>query len=113
DEMARKFSRDMVGGCRMAGEIEQHGTRLLHTAFSIGLADDGLRARLVRARVEEELATAVRIVGMRADAPTGQRLGETGHVVLRIAGADTERVQFHDLAREILVETAAAINPSN
>src|SRR3546814_9955445 len=38
------------------------------------------------------------------DGQPGQRFGEIGDVGLRISRAHAERVQFHDLARQIFVE---------
>src|SRR6267142_1604109 len=38
------------------------------------------------------------------DAPTGQDAGQGDHVLLRVPAIGAKRVQFHDLAREILVE---------
>ena len=53
------------------------------------------------------------VIGIRyglADRPAGQDLGEIGDVVLRVGRAHAERVQFQDLARQILVEAAVAID---
>ncbi len=41
-----------------------------------------------------------------AHRPAGQRPGELGDVGLRVAGADAERMQLEDFAREVLVEAA-------
>ena len=42
----------------------------------------------------------------RAEAPAGQRAGELGDVVLAVAASHAERMQFHDLAREVFVQPA-------
>jgi len=65
----------------------------------------------VQVRAKHERAGR-RIAGLRAapagDAPAGQRAREFRDVGLRVTRAYAERVQFHDFAREILVEPAPA-----
>ena len=46
----------------------------------------------------------------RQDGPAGQHLGEIDDVGLRVDRAHAERVQFQDLARQILVEAAVAVD---
>src|ERR1700730_6704929 len=46
----------------------------------------------------------IRTCFRRVDAPTGQDAGQGDHVLLRVHAIGAERVQFDDLAREILVE---------
>jgi len=41
----------------------------------------------------------------RIDAPSGKRPGQCDNVLLRVSAIGAERVQFHDLAREILVQS--------
>ena len=50
DEMAGELGRDVLRGRRMAREIGQHRAALLDAGVGIGLAEHGLRARLVQAR---------------------------------------------------------------
>ena len=47
--------------------------------------------------------------GIAGETPAGQRAREFGDVVLAIAAAHAERVQLHDLAREVLVQAAFAL----
>ena len=72
------------------------------------LADHALRARLVHARIEHELAAVLRIAGGGNDGPAGDDLGEARDVVLGIDAAHAERMQLEDLARKVLVEAACA-----
>ena len=46
----------------------------------------------------------------REHGPAGQHLGEARDVVLRVAAAHAERMQLEDLARQILVQPAVAID---
>ena len=55
----------MPGRRRIAGEIGKHRSALLHPGVAIGFAEHGLGAWLVQARMVEELAAMVRIVGGR------------------------------------------------
>ena len=59
--------------------------------------------------VEGERAGLAELAVAPDDRPAGEDIGELGHVGLRIAGADAHRVQFEDLAREVLVEARAAL----
>ena len=100
----------MRRGRRVHGQIAQHGAPLLHPGAVVDLVEHGLRPGLVQARVERELAAVVGIVGSRDERPPRQHLGEADHVVLRIPGADAQRVQLQDLAGEVLVEPARAVD---
>ena len=108
--MDRELCRDVFGGRGMAGEVGEHRAALREAGVGIGLAEHGLGARLVRPRDKHELAADVGVGDRRPQGPTGQRLCEADHVGLGVAGAHAERVQFQDLAREILVEPLAAID---
>jgi hypothetical protein len=80
------------------------------------LAQDRPRAGLVQPLGEDEAARLAIGAGETRDLaaaeprdrPAGHRPGELGDVGLGIDGADAQRVQLHDLAREILVEPEAA-----
>src|SRR5579871_6124396 len=93
---------------RMRRQVVQDRARLLHTAFRISLAQDAPHARLVRSGSERKLAggLAEPLFLQPDDAPARQRPRELGYVGLRVAGADAQRVQLHDLASEVLVQTA-------
>ena len=60
-------------------------------------------ARLVHARIELESPTFLRFFY----GPAGEYAGDFGHIFLGITAVDSERVQFHQLAAVILVESAA------
>jgi hypothetical protein len=74
----------------------------------IGAAHDRARARLVAggAEAEGDGHGAVGRAGLAKaiERPSGHRAGQFGHVGLGIARAHAQRVEFHDLAREVLVE---------
>ena len=93
----------------MARQIGKHRPPLFNTALGIALAEHALRAGLMHASHERKLAAMVGGVG-RNEAPAGQHLGETDDVVLAIAAAHTERMQFQNLARQIFVETLGAVD---
>jgi hypothetical protein len=86
----------------MRREIAQCQITLVVAAFRIGLAQQSLRARLVKLRIEVEIS-GIGFVEPR-DRPAGQDARERRDIVLRIAAIDAERVQLHHLAREVLVE---------
>ena len=109
DEMARELARDVLRGRGMAREIGEHAAALLDAGVVVALADHGLRAGLVHARIEDEHAAALGVLPRRNDSPAGDDLGETGDVVLRVDAAHAERMQLENLARQILVEAAAAV----
>ena len=96
----------------MSREVEQHRLRLVRAALRIAFAHDRLRAGFVqrcdkdgvavgRARRHQPLPRAAAKPG---DGQPGQYLGKGRDVGLRIAGTHPQRVQFHDLARQIFVE---------
>ncbi len=103
----------MVCGRGVYRQIAQHGLGLCGAGLVVPATKDGLPARLVQPVDEHGVAGACigghqplsRAAAEPGDGQPGQRLGKGDHIGLRIAGADTERVQFHDLARQILVET--------
>ncbi len=117
----RRISREMPGelgggvdrGRRRSGEIEQGGPRLSVALLVVSFAENGACARLVQRGAEQEVAGAPRIalaeLAIALDAPAGHGAREFGDVGLRVAGANAERVQLHDFAREILVEPQPAV----
>jgi len=62
--------------------------------------------------VEEKLA-AMRRVGWVDVRPAGEDIGEARDVALRIAAADTERVQLENFAGEIFVDTLVGVDTRN
>lgn len=99
----------MGRGRRMRGKVTQHGAALLHILLLVTLAEHGLAAWLVQPRIEGELAAMLGIGARRHQRPAGQNVGEADDIILGVAGAHTELMQLHDLARKILVEAAAAV----
>ena len=77
---------------------------LLKSSVAVSLAKHGLRTRLMKTRVEYELATVLGEV-RQVSRPTGDHLGETHHVILGVAGAHAKRMQLEYLAAEILIQT--------
>jgi hypothetical protein len=97
---------------RMMGQVGEHCAALIGSALGVKLAEHCLLARLVQALVEQKLA-AMRGVGCVGRRPAGQHLGEIRHVGLRIAAADTERVEFENFTGEILVQPFVAVDARN
>src|SRR5205823_4212544 len=112
-EVPGELGGDMLRRRWIGGKVEQDRFRLLLAVLAVAAPHDGPLAGLVEHRGELELAGG-RVAehprcGPAAEAthgPAGQRPGKFGDVRLTVAGADTEGVQLHDLAREILVESA-------
>ena len=100
----------MGRGRRIAGEVGQHRAALLDPGVRVSLVDHLLRPGLVHAFVEDELRAVLGIVVGRDDGPAGEHLGEIQNIDLGVAGANAERMQLKDLAREILIEPAGAID---
>src|SRR5207244_3252537 len=86
---------------------------LLDPGVAISLSKHAVRAGLVHAPMEQELAAVIRIGVGRQHGPAGEHLRKAGDVLLRIGGAHAERMQLQNFAREILVETSAAIDARN
>ncbi len=113
DEMARELGGYVFCGCRMACERGEHVASLLHAGVGVAPPDHRLRAGLVHARIELELAAAHRVLAKRHERPAGDHIGETGDVLLGVDRAHTQRMQFEDLARQIFVEAAFLPQPGN
>ena len=65
----------------------------------------------MRIGVEHEGAGRAELALPSGIGPAGDDARQRGDVVLRIAAADAERMQLHDLAREIFVQAAVAVLP--
>ena len=103
----------MRGGGGMHGEVAQHGAALFDAGVLVSLVQHLLRAGLVQAAIERELAAVLGIVARRKEGPAGEHVGEADHVVLGVDRAHAESVQLQDLAREVLVEAARAVDAGN
>src|SRR6267154_1069610 len=68
------------------------------------MAEKYLGAVIVAPALEDRGRFWVRTCFRRVHAPAGQDAGQGDYVLLRVPAISAERVQFHDLAREILVE---------
>jgi hypothetical protein len=93
----------MRRGRRLPRQIREHRATLIHASVGIGLADDGLFARLVHALDEDELP-AMTGLAKRHPGPTGEHIGEARDVVLRVTGADAERVQLENFTGKVFVD---------
>ena len=100
--MPGKFIGDMRRGRRLLRQIREYRASLIHSRIGIGLADDGLFARLVHTLDEGELPAMTGLV-KRNPGPTGEHIGEARDVVLRVTSADAERVQLQNFAGEVFV----------
>src|ERR1700730_2477565 len=68
------------------------------------LSEHALELGIVDAVVKSKFRLAASV----ADGPTRERASHLDHVLLRIAGVDSQRVQLHQFAPIILVETTLA-----
>ena len=96
----------------MTREIGKHGAALFDAGVGIALVEHDLLARFMQAFDENELAAMVRLAETDPG-PTGQDIGETRDVRLRITGADTERMQFENLTRQIFIQALVAVDAGN
>src|SRR3984957_12507219 len=95
----------------MPRNILQRRFTLRDAVVLVSLAKQELRARLVRIGVEHEAAGRAELSLPSGEGPAGDDARQRRHIVLGVAAADAERMQFHDLAREILVQPALAVLP--
>src|SRR6516225_7748232 len=100
---------DVPRSRRMPRQICEHGTALLDPSVGIGLADHRLFARLVQALDENKLPAMVGLAKPHPR-PPGEHFGETRDVVLRITGADAERVQLQNFASKVFVQALVAVD---
>jgi len=63
----------------------------------------------MRVGIEHERAGRSQLPLPAGEGPTGDDARQRGHVILGVAASDAERMQFHDLAREIFIEAALAV----
>src|SRR4051794_23963740 len=107
--MAREFGGDECCGGGMAREVGQRRLALGYAGVLVDLPQQPLRAGLMRIGVERKSAGRAELAQAAGKGPAGDDARQRRHVVLAIAAADAERMQLHDLAREILVEAALAV----
>src|SRR3984957_9058560 len=93
----------------MARDVSQRGFALRDAVVRIDLAEQRLRSGFVRIGIEHEAAGRAELALPTGEGPAGDDACQRGHVVLGVAAADPERMQFHDLACEIFVEAAPAV----
>ncbi|ESS38093.1 hypothetical protein P355_0132 [Burkholderia cenocepacia KC-01] len=107
--MTGELKRDVPARRLRSREVVQDRARLRFARLIVRAAHYRARAGFVQVRAKHECAGR-RIARLRpapaGDAPAGQCAREFRHVGLRVAGAHAERMQFHDFAREVLVEPA-------
>ena len=106
DEPARQLGGDEAGRGRMPREQVEDGVAVALAAARLdALAQHDLLAIVVPARIEVESAAEPRV----GDRPARERPRNFLHILLRVAAVDAERVQFHQLARVVLVDAPAAL----
>src|SRR5215470_10554608 len=89
----------------MAGKNLKHlHPFALSTAFNL-VPEDHLFSRLMHAIVEEELSAASWFL----DRPSGQDARQFGHILLRVTTVYAQRVQLHDLASVVLIQTTGPL----
>jgi len=91
----------------MTRDIGERFATLADISLSVRAAQNNLLARLVRIGVEDERARLTELPGAPGKCPAGDDAGKRRHVGLRIAAVHAECMQLENLAREILVQTAA------
>ena len=102
DEMPRELGRDERRRRRRVRDDVEHVLAVfLSAAGREAVSKHRLFARVVRFGPENESAALA-----DGDAPTGQRSRHLDDVMLRVAAVHAQRVQLHQLAGVVLVETA-------
>ena len=87
----------------MRGQDVEHFLAIVLAAAGLDLVSEhDLLAVVVHARLELEAAALPRV----RNRPTRERARHFLHVLLRVAAVDAKRVQFHQLARVVLVQSA-------
>jgi hypothetical protein len=105
DEAPHQLRRDEARGRRVAREDLDHALAVVTPAAGRDpLTEHDFLAAVVHARPEDEVPVGLRPV----DRPAGERAGDLGDVLLCVAAVHAERVQLHQLARVVLVESALA-----
>jgi hypothetical protein len=95
----------------MPRDIRERRLALRDAVILVGLAEQKLRARLVRIGVKDKIAGGPKFSLPSGKAPAGDDPRQRRHVRLGVAAAEPERMQFHDFAGEVLIQAALAILP--
>ena len=94
-----------MGGCRGVGQDVERLLPLSLAARLQGMPEENLWTVIV-ARAFEDRGVFGKKAGIRlVDTPPGQDPGQGDDILLRVAAIGAERVQFHDLASEVLVQS--------
>ncbi len=101
----------MRRGRVLAREVGQHRLALRDALLEVEPSSHFGRERLMGVRVEGESSGDAEPALASGDRPTGQHISELRNVALAVAGADAHRVQFENLARQILVEARLVVVP--
>ena len=97
--------------CRgIGGEVAQHGASLLYRYVVVIISQHHLSAGFVQAGIEREFSTMLGIVAWRHQGPPGQYVGKRDHVFLGVAATHAQRMQLQNLASEIFIEAAGAVD---
>src|SRR5262245_60710948 len=107
--MPGELMRDVPCSRRMPCQICEHGATLIDPGLRIALAAHRLFGWLVTAPDDNELP-AMGALAKRYPRPPGEHFGETRDVVLRITGADAERVQLQNFASKVFVQALVAVD---
>ena len=119
DEIGRELLRDPHCGGRLPAQDVERLVNLGEATALDRVTEKHLVAVVMPCRVELERAFAeqlrlllrlqFRILAFEVDADAGQNPRQFLDVGLGVAGADAHGVQFHDLARVVLVEMAGGV----
>jgi len=107
DEVPCHARRHVARGRWMARKHAERRDRLVLAVLGEAPAEQELLPRLVGPLAKQEAPGIVLVLAR--DGPAGEDAREGGDVVLRIAAAHPQRVQLEDLARQVLVEPARAL----
>src|SRR4051812_11582129 len=92
-------------GCGMMGEHLQRFHAFALAALFELLPEHDLLARLMPALIEFEFSTLLRLL----DGPSGKHLRQFGYVLLRVAAVNAQRMEFHNLACVVFIQSAGTL----
>ena len=93
----------------MPRDVRQRRFALRDAVVLVGLAEQACAPGSCALALNTKLPGGAELSLPAGEGPAGDDARERRHVVLRVAAADAERMQLHDLAREIFVEPALAV----
>ena len=112
--MPRQLGRDMARRWTGQRQINQHRASLRLIRLLVAALKNCLRAGLVQQRTKQEMSARARLHRTGAIAtterPAGEYLGKAGDIGLGVAGIHAERMQFQNLACQILVQPERALS---